>query len=55
MQPLLHEDINPLFKAKPEVVCDKLFKAILEGNMLIRSNVKQNSNIPVLIWWEGIV
>ena len=45
----------PLFKAKPEVVTDNIFKARLDDMMKIWNDVKDSSNIPLLIWWEEII
>ena len=44
----------PLFKTKPEVVQDKLFKAMLEESIKLWLEVK-SLGVPVLNWWEGMV
>ena len=45
---------KPLFKAKPEVVTDKLFKKRLQESFSKWIQVK-NFGLDVLTWWELIV
>lgn len=46
---------SPLFKAKPEVVKDQIFKARLHENFTIWKDSRISANIPTLAWWEGTV
>ena len=45
---------RPLFKSKPEVVQDKVFKARLQDNM-VNWLLINSLGVPILKWWEGVV
>ena len=51
---ILSPKSRPLFKTKPEVIQDSLFKAMLKDNMAHWLEVKA-LGVPVLSWWEGLV
>ena len=45
---------KPLFKSKPDVIQDELFKSRLQENLSLWYQVK-NRGLDILTWWEIIV
>ena len=46
---------SPLFKARPEVVRDPVFKARLQEQYTVWEEARTVSHIPTLAWWEETV
>ena len=46
---------RPLFKSKPDVIRDPIFKEILRKQAAVWLNVKETTNLDILVWWDLIV
>ena len=55
MSKLVSPKSKPLFKSKPEVIQDKTFQSILKQNFNLWLDVRKNTSLSVLDWWELIV
>ena len=55
MSKLMSPKCKPLFKSKPEVIQDETFQKRLKLNFQLWLNVRQNTSLDILSWWELIV
>ena len=51
---ILNSSARPLFKVKPEVICDKLFQERLAESMTDWMEIRA-AGLDVLTWWEIVV
>ena len=54
-QKIISPKTRPLFKANPDIVRDKEFKARLNNHLQILNQVRINLDIDILTWWEDFV
>ena len=55
MSKLLSPKAKPLFKSRSEVIQDPVFINSLKKQAELWSNVRKNTGLDVLYWWEEIV